>query len=204
MYGEHGRGERLHFLWELQGATADLSRIRVGAEDLRQEDEVAARLGARWAVAPGTRLEGRIGWSRNEFESPTSSTFSGVVGTLTISRMIPTRARLVARLEQTVYPSIYANNDYYESSQLTVQVDSPPGTRVTIGANARYFLNRYPESSPDREDRILEATAWIGYRFRAGLEWRMYSTIGSRSSTAPEPEVDYEARRFGTTLRLGG
>jgi hypothetical protein len=199
--GEHRMGKRFWLLWSAQTDQEDLERPSGEFEDRREEQGVEARLGARMRLSPGSSLRGSVGWRRSEFDlEDENSVDRSFVGSVDFTRAIPAGASFNARLSQGVYTSLFTS--YYESTQLSLRLVSASAARVSIGASLRYTRNDYPEGDFSRKDTIVGGETWVGYRFGGSLEWRVFANVTSRSSA--EPAFEYDVRRFGTTLRLGG
>ena len=222
VFGERRAGSTLWLTWQLTAAEEDLSRpFQFGPgdpifQDDRERDQTRVGAGVRWTRRPGSRLEVDLAYSRDEFKAvgpfPAEDLFRGIVGTVRYSNAVPSRIRLGLVLSRDVFPSVFRTNQYYESNRATGRIDAPVGARIRVGAAVSYWDNDYPEKyAPDplapevqlrRKDTTLEERIYLGYLFGGRVEARVYWIDSSRSSV--ESDFEYDARRFGVTVRLGG
>jgi len=203
LYADHQVGAQGGVRLGVYGSKGDLTSVENPA-DRRDEQTFRLTLGGQWRLSPSTSLGGDFGWGTAEFfdelEGETSKT-RNLVGALNFVRFVPTRARVVARVSQGVFPSFYGDNTFYVSRALFVQIENDPRARMSLGGSASYTQNDYPEAAPARTDDTVDGKAWVGYRFGSGVEWRVYVETGSRSSV--RPELEYDATSVGVMLGLG-
>jgi hypothetical protein len=186
---------------------SDTDLSRVGAPDVqRKEETVGGVLRANWRFNPGSSLDAVIGYGQFDFTelNPGEERFEDSdrnwVGTVTFLRSVPARPVLTVIASQGVFTSIQANEFFFISRQLGVQMGTPSGTRVDIAASAKVIRNEYPRDPTGRSDEILRGRLRIGYRFAVGLDWGVFTDVEQRSST--DSRADYDVTRIGTTVVL--
>lgn len=202
--GKHRRGNQLWVLWSVRSGKEKRVRPIGDLEERRDIREFEVSGGVRMQVSMATRLDLQVAYTDNKYDSANPDTFRGPLWQFLGTRVVPTRGRISARLERIVFPSIYRANNFYVSDQFNIQYDNDRQARIGYGALVLYHRNSYPEDDDNegrRLDRLLEGQVWIGYRFRPGLEWRVYAGTGSRASSIDR--FNFNATRVGTWFAFG-
>lgn len=200
--GRHRRGPRTTILWRATAADATLEREIFGVFDARDREDREAAAGVQLRFSPGSQLEATVGWLDNSFRSGDRTTFGGPVWNVEFRRAVPARARVTARLSRLLFPSIFANNDYYITDRVTVNLENAREASLRLRLQTSFSENDYPEPDPDRRDHTTRVEASVGHVFRNAIELRLYGAWSRRTSTVAESEFD--GFRFGTVLTLGG
>jgi len=204
--GEHELGPTFRLDWELAYSRSHLSRPETpdfDAED-RTEIEESWKLGGVWLLSQGSFLQIKAGWQNNKTRSLAPSTLRALTGSLSYRRGVPAGAQLSVDLARDIYPAIYEDNNVYVTNRLTVMLTNDPRARLSLGGRASYWTNEFPV--PDsvgrvREDRTLDADAWVGYRLGRWAVGRLYVRKGHRSSAVPG--FDYDVNTVGATIGFG-
>lgn len=204
LVGEHRRGNQLWVLWSVQSSKEKRERPVGELVERRDIREFEVGGGVRLQVSPATRFDLRLAYTDNKYGSLNPDSFRGPLWQFLGTRIVPARGRISARIERIVFPSIYRNNNYYVSDQFNIQFDNDRQARIRFGGLVLYHRNSYPEEDEIEErrmDRLLEGRVWIGYRFRPGLEWRIWASYDTRASSVARFEFD--ATRVGTWFAFG-
>lgn len=174
-------------------------------QDRRDERDFRVTLGTQWRLNPVSSIAADLGWGTAEFFSTLDGQASktrNLVGGVNYVRFVPARARLVMRVTQGVFPSVYGTNAYYVSRGLNVRLENDTRARMIVGGDLSFTRNVYPEAEPKRTDDTVGGRVWLGYRFGSAVEWRVYADVDSRSSNAPGGT--YDVNSYGAVVSLGG
>lgn len=169
--------------------------------DHRTEVEQGVRLGARFELARHATLQFEVGPDRQEYTGTAPSNFRGIVGSFALQNTSVSGPHWSVDLDRDAYPSIFGDNNYFVSNQITVRGESPRGTLLRFGGSTAYYRNDYPTDPEHRLDRSWWTYAWMGVRQGVWVEWRATVRYDVRSSTLPG--ADYTALTYGVALVVG-
>jgi uncharacterized protein (PEP-CTERM system associated) len=95
--------------------------------------------------------------------------------------------------------SSYATNNYYTQTEFRAGLDKALGPKITVGVDAFYANNDYPEATADvggvreRDDDIWGASARLKYNIQSWLSATLAYTHEERDSNVDR--YDYEDNR---------
>jgi hypothetical protein len=201
--GEWHVGPLSWVLWEASGGAATLDRPATSTTpaDERTEREASLRGGAGWELSGNAVFQFLIGPARQAYEAQVPSTFRGLIGSVAVASTAPTGPRWSVDVNRDAFASVFGDNNYFVSNQVTVRAESARDATVKFGGSTAYYRNDYPTDPGHRLDRTWGLEAWMGIRQGVWVQWRVYVRYDLRSSTLAG--ADYSAFRIGAGVVVG-